>query len=343
MLCRAIVFKEGLSLVRGWPGGPEKRVGRAGELPHWAPGGGGAVKLRRGRQAAGAGTSLGAIAAMVWASILYGISDASMKFVAGALPAGQSVALRSVGVVAVIGLAAAWTGVLGAVRRAIVPLMGARSLADGANSLFFQTALARMSLPDAMAILQLSPLSMTALSAALLGVKVGWRRWVAVVVGLAGAMLVIKPGSGAFNAWGLLVVAAVLCGTGRDLSARAFGATMPPLVMLLASQAGVGLIALAWGGIAETWVLPSGRQVLYLAVGALFFAGGHLATIYAVRDSDWASVAPFRYTGIVWAIVLGFLIWGDVPDLLSFLGIGILIAAGLYTLHRERLAVQRTV
>jgi drug/metabolite transporter (DMT)-like permease len=280
-----------------------------------------------------------AISAMVLASVLYGISDAAMKVVAGSIPAGQSVFLRSVGVVAVIGFAAVWSGALGALARLPLRLTGMRGACDAGNSIFFQTALARMSLPDAMAILQLAPLSMTALSALVLGARVGWRRWLAVAVGLVGALLIIKPGTSAFNPFALLVILSVLCGAGRDATTRFFDRALPPLALLLASQAAVVLITAGYG-LLETWVVPSARQMAQLAVGALFFAGGHLATIYAVRDSDWSVVAPFRYTGIVWVIFLGFVIWGDVPDSLSFLGIAILIGAGLYTLHRERMVVR---
>jgi S-adenosylmethionine uptake transporter len=282
-----------------------------------------------------------AILAMLLAAILYGISDAAMKHVAGVIPPGQSVCLRSIGVVTVIMAAAAWSGLLGAVTAVPWRLMTLRGIFDAGNSLLFQTALARMSLPDAMAILQVSPLAMTAVSGSMLGARVGWRRWAAVAAGFAGAMLVIKPGTTAFNVFGLLVVLSALSGTGRDLTTRYFDRALPPLVVLLVSQALVGVLAFLYG-VLETWVAPDARAAGFLLIGAVFFAGGHLATIHAVRDSEWSVVAPFRYAGIVWAIVLGLVIWGDMPDALSSAGIAILVAAGLYTLHRERVTTAAT-
>ena len=232
-------------------------------------------------------------------------------------------------------LAAGWTGALASLRQALVPLMVWRGLGNAGNSLCFQAALARMPLADAMGILQLTPLCLTAASALLLGARVGWRRWTAVAAGLVGALLVIKPGSSTFNAWAILAVLSVLCGTFRDISSRRFHSGLSPLVILIGSQSIVGLCALA-GLVFERWVLPDPLVMLQLGAGALFIAGGHLFALNAVRHSDLAVVAPFRYAGIVWAIAFGFALWGDVPDALSLAGIAILISAGLYTFHRER-------
>lgn len=274
------------------------------------------------------------IAATLAASFLYILSDAAMKL-ASAIPAGERVFLRSLGVVAVLALLVAWSGLLGQVRRALVPQMGARVFGDAGNSLFFQAALSRMPLADAMGILQLTPLALTGAAAIFLGAPVGWRRWSAIAVGLVGALLVIKPGLAAFNPWGLLVILSLLASVWRDLATRRFDTGISPLVLLLVSQAGVGALSLA-GVVVEDWAWPSLAQWGQIAIGATFFAGGHLAAIYAIRESDWSVVAPFRYAGILWAIAFGFLIWGDLPDALSLMGIALLIAAGGYTFHRER-------
>ena len=285
---------------------------------------------------AGAG-NLAAIAAMLISTVLYTLSDAAMKFASVAVPTGEGVFLRSLGTVLLLTFAAAWSGVLASLRQVLRPLLFWRGLGDAGNSLAFQAALARMPLADAMGILQLTPLCLTAASALLLSAKVGWRRWSAVGAGLIGALLVIKPGSGAFNIWAILVVVSVLCGTFRDLSSRRFDPALSPLVILIGSQSIVGSCALG-GLLFEHWVLPAPLVGLQLGLGALFIAGGHLFALNAVRSSDLAVVAPFRYAGIVWAILLGFGLWGDLPDKLSLAGILILIAAGLYTFNRERRA-----
>ena len=124
--------------------------------------------------------NLRAIAAMLVSTVLYTCSDAAMKFVSATLPTGEGVFLRSLGTVLLLAMAAGWTGALASLRQAFVPLMFWRGLGDAGNSLCFQAALARMPLADAMGILQLTPLCLTAASALLLGASVGWRRWSAV-------------------------------------------------------------------------------------------------------------------------------------------------------------------
>lgn len=275
-----------------------------------------------------------AIAAIMAMSVFYMLSDAAMKL-ASAIPSGERVFLRSFGVVLALSTVAAFSGLLGTLRRTMVPLMAARIAGDAGNSLSFQPALSRMPFADAMAVLQLTPLALTGAAALFLGDKVGWRRWTAIAIGFVGAMLVIKPGATSFNPWGLMVIVCVLSGVWRDLATRRFDPSIPPLLILLVSQAGVFAVS-ALSVLYETWHWPDSRAVLYLAVGAVLFAAGHLAAIYAVRDSDWSLVAPFRYAGIIWAIIIGFVLWGDLPDAWSMLGIALLVAAGLYTFHRER-------
>ncbi|MDP1911330.1 MAG: DMT family transporter, partial [Hyphomicrobium sp.] len=150
-----------------------------------------------------------------------------------------------------------------------------------------------------------------------------------------GAMLVIKPGTTTFNVFALFAVMTVLCGTLRDIATRRIQGTISPLVIMLLSQSLVALGALGLA-VSETWVWPSLSHVLLLIFAAATTLIGHLWIIMSLRIGDIATVAPFRYAGIVWAILLGFMLWGELPDALSFLGIAILIAAGLYTFHRER-------
>ncbi len=281
-----------------------------------------------------------AIAAMVAATMAFTMGDAAMKLVSTAVPTGQAVFLRCSGSVLMVAVAAAYAGVLGTIRQALVPLMAWRSLGDAGSALFFQSALPRMTFADIMGVLQLTPLTLTAASAIFLGAHVGWRRWCAVGAGLVGAMLVIKPGSTTFNVFALFAVMTVLCGTLRDLTTRRMQGTISPLIIMLLSQSVVAVGALALA-LAETWVWPPFHHVLLLLFAAAATLIGHLWIIKSLRIGDIATVAPFRYAGIVWAILLGLMLWGEVPDALSLLGIAILIAAGLYTFHRERQHRQR--
>ena len=275
------------------------------------------------------------IAAMVAATAVFTCGDAAMKLVSGSLPTGETVFVRGVCTVMIVTLAAFWTGAIYRLRDAFVRVMGWRSLSDVGGALFFQAALARMPFADLMGILQMTPLSLTAASALFLGEHVGWRRWTAVAIGFAGALLVIKPGSSAFNAWALLGVLSVLCGTLRDVSTRRLDVALSPLLIMMLSQLVVASAGLGCWAF-ETWKVPSLGELLCLAFASVFSLVGHLCVIYSLRSGEVAAVAPFRYAGIVWSILLGFLIWSQLPDALSLAGISILVSAGLYTFYREQ-------
>jgi drug/metabolite transporter (DMT)-like permease len=258
-----------------------------------------------------------------------------MKLVSASLPTGETVFVRGVSTVAIVTVAAFWTGAIYRLRDALVRSMAWRSIGDVGSALFFQAALARMPFADLMGILQMTPLSLTAASALFLGEHVGWRRWTAVAIGFAGALLVIKPGSSAFNAWALLGVLSVLCGSLRDVNTRRLDVALSPLLIMMLSQIVVAAAGLGcW--VFETWQVPSLAELFFLVFASAFSLAGHLCMIYSLRSGEVGAIAPFRYAGIVWSILLGYLIWRQLPDALTLTGIFILASAGLYTFYREQ-------
>lgn len=284
-----------------------------------------------------AARNLPAIGAMVLATLAFTAGDAAMRLAAGAVPTGQSIFMRTLTTVAIVLAAAHYTGALASIKQALVPWMAWRSVGDAGNSLLFQAALARMPFADIMGVLQLTPLSLTAASALFLGATVGWRRWAAVLAGLIGTLLVIKPGTSAFNVWALLAVASVLCGTLRDVATRRLDSGVPTLVILLISQV---VVAFAGFGLAmfQGWVWPEPRDLALVIFAGAMTMLGHLWMIISLRIGDVAAVAPFRYAAVIWAILVGLFLFGEVPDSLSLAGMAILVMAGLYAFHRERLA-----
>lgn len=279
--------------------------------------------------------NLKGIAAMVAATALFTCGDAAMKLVSSSLPTGETVFVRGVCTVTLVTIAAFWTGAIYRLRDAFVRAMGWRSVGDVGSALFFQAALARMPFADLMGILQMTPLSLTAASALFLGEHVGWRRWTAVTIGFTGALLVIKPGSSAFNAWAMLGVLSVLCGSLRDVSTRRLDVALSPLLIMMLSQIVVAAAGLACWSF-ETWKIPSPSELFGLGFASVFSLIGHLCVIYSLRSGEVAAVAPFRYAGILWAILIGLVIWNQLPDSLSLAGISILVSAGLYTFYREQ-------
>jgi drug/metabolite transporter (DMT)-like permease len=155
------------------------------------------------------------------------------------------------------------------------------------------------------------------------------------LIGLGGALLIIKPGSSTFNSWAILAVLAVLSSTLRDVKTRRLDPMLSPLVILMLSQMAVALAGLGCSTF-ERWAAPNLREFIYLLLASILSLVGQLCVIHSLRSGEISAIAPFRYTGMVWAILLGLFLWGDLPDALSFVGILVLMSAGLYTFSREQ-------
>ncbi len=273
---------------------------------------------------------------MVAATLMFCLGDTLMKLSAAVLPTTETMFVRSLVAASVAAMAAAWTGSWRQWRKALVGPMALRAAADAGTSLMFQSALGRMQFADIMGINQLQTLSLTAGSALFLGEKVGWHRWSAVAVGLVGGLLIIKPGTSAFDWWALAAVAAVLLATTREISTRKIPVTVPIPVVMVISASTVTLAALA-GALIQAWSVPGIRELAMLIGAGLFILTGQFCTISAIRSAALSVVAPFRYAAMIWALLLGYGVWGHLPDTFSLLGFGIIAAAGIYTFHRERL------
>jgi drug/metabolite transporter (DMT)-like permease len=210
-----------------------------------------------------------------------------------------------------------------------------RSVIESALAICFVSALAALPIAEITAILLVSPLLITAGSAFVLRDRVGWRRWLAVGLGMAGMLLVVRPtGEGAGVATWLAVASAVLVAV-RDLYTRMIGVDVPSPV--LAQGAALGTVA---GGLllslATPWAPFDLRAFVYLAIAAVFVVAGNYTVIVAFRNGDTSLVSPFRFSVIVWAAIAGYAVFGEVPDVPATLGIALIIGSGIYTLHRER-------
>ena len=195
-------------------------------------------------------------------------------------------------------------------------------------------ALGFMPLADAVAITFAGPLLIVALSAVLLRESVGPRRWGAVIFGFIGMLVIIRPGAGTFQIAALLPVAVALFYALYQIITRHLSHKSDPLSMLFYTALVGALVTSAI--IPFDWTTPSLRQLgMLIAIG--FLGGlGHYAIIVAYERSETSLVAPFAYTEIVWATLLGLMFFDDFPDLFTFLGTAIIIASGVYVVGRER-------
>ena len=209
-------------------------------------------------------------------------------------------------------------------------LRGLFSLAT-AYAAFF--AYSRMSLADAYAIIFAGPLLVTVLSVPLLGEVVGWRRWTAVVVGFVGVLVMLRPGSGIFGVGAVGAFAAAMF--------YALSVTMVRRMAAGESSAsfafyGLGTSAVVCGALLFWQARPPAPADLPLfGAGGLIMGCALICLVSAYRSAPVAVVAPFHYTQIVWGAVIGYLVWGDVPHEAAIVGGSLVIASGLYILHRE--------
>ena len=291
-----------------------------------------------------AAANLKGIVAMSAAMASFACGDTLMKIVSAALPTSELLFIRGLCVTTASIAAALAMGAFTELRAAMSGAMALRAGGDVAGGWLFQSGLARMAYPDLMAITQLNPLTITAASALFLGEKVGWRRWSATLVGLVGVLVIIRPGSSAFNWWALAGVASVLAATVRDLATRRVDRRVPPILIMTLSAGAVTVASLSVAPFV-VWSWPAWSTLAMLVGAAIFSLIGQLCVIMAMRTGEVSAVAPFRYTIIVFAILSGILVFDHVPDGPTLIGIVIVAAAGLYTFFREqklrRLAVAK--
>lgn len=196
------------------------------------------------------------------------------------------------------------------------------------------TAVGFMPLADAVAITFIAPLLITALSVPFLGERVGVRRWIAVFVGFLGMLVIIRPGSGIFQLAAFLPIAVTVFYAVYQIITRLISHRTDPInsVFYTAIVGGVVMSAI----VPFFWQTPTLQEWGMLAGAGLLGGLGHWAIILAYQRAEAPLVAPFAYTELVWATILGLTFFGDFPDLWTFIGAAIIAASGIYILHRER-------
>jgi drug/metabolite transporter (DMT)-like permease len=283
------------------------------------------------------------IAAMLAAMALFVGNDTLVKLASGALPASQVMALRGLFATAFALVLTAGLGEFRRSRALLNPLVGLRACLEASISFTFITAVAHLPLANITAILQATPIVLTLLAIALRIEQVGWRRWLAILVGFAGVLIVVRPSARGVDLWSLLALLSAVLVAVRDLVTRRIGSAVPSGLVTLGTTVVVAMFGCALGaseGFA-TWLPLAVGETLFLAAAAAFVSAGNYAIIVAFRGSEVAVVSPFRYSMVVWAVILGWLVWGDVPDIWGLIGTMLIVGAGLYAIHRERVRLRQ--
>ena len=275
----------------------------------------------------------------VGATVLFGSSDTIAKYLSTSIPISEFLWIRYVlflGMALFLG-----RRVIGRSARPSNPgLQIARGLCVVFSSILFVYGVRRMTMAQATTINFISPILITILSVPLLGETVGLRRWAAAGTGLAGMLVVVRPGLGGFQPAALFGIGGAFCWAMALVITRKIAISDAAETTVLWSAA-IGAAVLSVPLPFEA-IWPNPRQFgLALLLGVLA-SGGQWIIILAHRLAPASLLAPFFYTQLIWVTVLGFLVFGNLPDGWTLLGATIIIASGLYTAHRERIRGRRT-
>jgi drug/metabolite transporter (DMT)-like permease len=280
---------------------------------------------------------------MVFSMAGFAIEDMFIKWAAADLPPGQILLFIGLAGGAVFALMAAAQGASVWSARAFHPAVIGRNIGEMAGTYGFILALARIDLSTLSAVVQAMPLFVTMGAALFLGEKVGWRRWTAIAVGFGGVLLVIRPGFGGFDAQALWAVLAVVGLGARDIFTRRVPAEISSVQVsawgfVAVAALGAGMLAVSGGASVPT--LPQ-TGLLFGAVSFSIVAYWSLTA--AMRLGEISAITPFRYSRLIFALIIGALVFGERPDLITLTGAAVIIASGLYTFARERAVKQRAL
>ena len=273
---------------------------------------------------------------MMGSMAAFTFNDVVLKTLSGEVPLFQAIFLRGCIVTAVLFAFVALTGQwkLGHSAKDWGRI-GLRTIGEIGATLAFLTALFNAPIGSVTAVLQAAPLVITLAGAVLLGEKVGWRRYGAIGVGLIGVLLIVRPTSDGFNPFVLFSVLALGFILLRDLPTRRLSKSVPSVFVALVASAAIT----ATGGVAligADWAPLSRTEILTLAGAAGFLLIAYVLAVMVMRVGEIAVVQPFRYTAILWALALGYLVFDERPDAPTLLGAAIVVTMGVYTFYRER-------
>lgn len=264
------------------------------------------------------------------------VNDTFMKAVTHDLPLYQTITLRGA-------LAVVWLLILAAATGGLHIPSGARdrwvifwrSMADVAATVLFLSALMHMPLANLSAVMQAIPLAVTLCAALVFKDRIGWRRMTAILIGFAGVMIIIRPGTTGFDVWSVVGLGSVLAVVVRDLSVRGLTHAVPSIIVALGAAVAVTAMGMI-GVVFQGWQTPTLLQLVLIFGAGTMLPVGYICSVTAMRVGDVGFVAPFRYTSLLWAIVLGWVAFSQLPDMYALIGASIVVATGIYTLLRER-------
>lgn len=277
------------------------------------------------------------ILAMSAAVVVFIFNDALIKLAAESMPSVQAIGVRGVFATLWCGLALLVTGAWRQIHWAAHPRVVFRGVLEAGSAIFYLVALFQIPFAIATAVNLSTPVILTVLAVFILKEDVRWRRWSAVIVGFLGVLMVIQPHPGDLNAWTWLALFGTLFGCFRDIFVRFLPVGVPTLVVSFTTALIVATVGCVWA-VVEGWQPMTSRGIGFAIGSSLLLAMGYQFVVIALRSSgEFSVIGAFRYGSILWAIAIGYVVWGEVPNALAVCGIAVIVGSGLYILHRERL------
>ena len=276
-----------------------------------------------------------AIQAMVGSQAAFAVSDTLVKLASSHLPPGEIIAVRGVFGTCFVSCVILLIGGAASLRLLANRVVLVRAVLESVISLLFVLSISHMPIANYTAVIQAAPLMITAMSVVIYSATVGWRRWLAVVAGFAGVLLAAKPETGGFGWPALYAIACAFLVAVRDIVTRNVPSAIPSHAVTLVTTLATTIMALGIC-LVQPVTLPTGFDLMGLAIAACAVTTGNFCVIMACRRADLSVVAPFRYSVMPFALLSGFLVWGNVPDWFGIAGIVLICASGLYAVHRER-------
>jgi drug/metabolite transporter (DMT)-like permease len=266
----------------------------------------------------------------------FAVEDSFIKAAAVTVPLGQILIFMGLAGIAWFSTVALRAGDAPVPRAAWSKTMAVRSLFEVAGRLFYALALALIPISVASAILQATPLVVVLGAAVLFGERVGLARWFAILLGFVGVLVILRPGLAGFDAQSLLALAGMLGFAGRDLATRAAPPALSNAQLGVAGFTMLGISGVVILGAEGNAAMPDAHGWLLMSGAAAFGIFGYACLTSAMRMGDVSAVTPFRYTRLVFAMIIGALVFHEHPDLPTLIGAGIIVACGLFILLSGR-------
>jgi drug/metabolite transporter (DMT)-like permease len=274
------------------------------------------------------------IALVLASTVFLGTSDVTAKYLSATLPSIEIAWIRFLVFAVIMTPAMMPASPLYALQTNRLGLHLVRGAALLGSSLFFISGLRFLPIAEASATGFVAPLFVTALSIIFLGEKVGLRRWIATAVGLIGVLIILRPGTGAFHPAAFFPLVSALAWACTLIMTRMMSGTERAITTMTYSSI-AGLLILS-ALVPFVWVTPTWHDIAFGILIGVASTAGQWIVVLAFRYADASVLAPFSYTQLLWVSVLGFLIFGEVPDAYTIIGAAFIVASGLYTAHRER-------